>query len=72
MADIPPREWATPEPRSPLSSETSTEVWSSPEVPDSQEESDSQQIIQRSEATTRDKRLQIQTAIQFAIPSKRI
>jgi hypothetical protein len=70
MADIPPMEWLTPERRSPLSSETSTEVWSSPEVPDSEDESDD--IIHRSEATTRDKRLQIRTAIQFAIPTKRI
>jgi hypothetical protein len=70
MADIPPMEWLTPERRSPLSSETSTKVWSSPEVPNSKDESDD--IIHQSEATTRDKRLQIRTAIQFAIPTKRI
>jgi hypothetical protein len=45
MADIPLREWLTPERRSPLSLETSIEVWSSPEVPNSEDESDSQQII---------------------------
>jgi hypothetical protein len=40
MADIPPMEWLTPERRSPLSSETLTKVWSSPEVPNSEDESD--------------------------------
>jgi hypothetical protein len=72
MVDIPLREWLTPERRSPLSLEMLIEVWSSPEVPNSEDESDSQQIIHWLEAITRDKRLQIQTAIQFAIPLKRI